>query len=279
MEPQLDDWICWKERCARKLCSNDAQIRLGEFARRRFEIHLRRQRTQSNLRHEDMHVHTPSPDDAWHRFECYAALTQTRKGKRYKDWIFARVTSDTSSAQKVIEGGATLIIRNTVRTYLLDEVAPHLAVSLDQPAYGTDSTCTIGDLLPGEADPVDDVAAREYDAIAARHAQRLFDEMSDRDRSALLARFAGIPLGDPRILKAAGCKRSTFYRSTVTFLEELKAKITNEYGHEGGEARQAMTVLVLQHLEKRTFLWKSSDKSLPNPFSIIEEQVESDHGE
>jgi len=257
LQPRLEDWTTWKEHCARALCSEATQTRLGRFARSRFGIQLQRQLAATNLLPQDAQRQLPSEEDAWHQFESYAALTQTRQGKRYKDWIFARLRQSDSPPLDTIQSGATLIIRAAVRTYLRKELASRKTVSLDTPVG--DGTNTLGDLLPGAAEA-------ETDQLAQQHAERLFNQLSERERIGLLAKYAGITLEHPDVLAAADCGKSTLSRTVRDFLTRLREFVMHEYGDEGHNTVMGFTALLLQHLGQLIFSWKKLEKGLPDCF-------------
>jgi hypothetical protein len=267
--PVLEDWLAWKSRCARALCTKDTQRRLGYFALYRFGIQLRRQLATTNLRPEDAVRQHPTEEDAWHRFESFAALTQTRQGKRYKDWIFARIQQSNRSALDTIQSGATLILRSAVRDYLRGEYAPHRAASLDQPVG--DGTLTLGDLLPGLVSTEDDATTREYNTLAEGHAHRVFEGLSRRERVGLLARLMGVALDHDDVLVAADCGKSTLNQAVKNLWVHMRESLLREYREDGHDAIMALATLVIQHLERITFLWKLSEKNLPRCFYSTED--------
>lgn len=266
MKPVLKDWTEWKIQCARKLCGEETQDRLGSFAQSRFGIQLRRQVSTTNLHDNDALRQLPSEDDAWHQFESYAVLKQTREGKRYKDWIFARVKNRDKSALDTVQSGASLIMRSVVRAHLRAEYAPRKVISMEQPIG--DGNITIGDLLPGTVNPIDTVAANEYNVLAEKHAASIFEALSIRERIGLLAKFNGIALDNAEVLAAAGCGKSTLNQITRDLLAKLREDIRREYHDDGHDAITAFTVLVVQYLEKEINKWKSLENSLPACFYI-----------
>jgi len=271
MTPRLEDWTAWKRLCARQLCGTDTRQRLGNFARSRFNRQLERQLAVTNLGVEDAALQRPSADEAWHRFESYAALTQTRQGKRYKEWIFARIRPSAQSPLYIIQAGATLIMRSAVRTYLRDEYAPRRATSLDAPVG--DGSLTLGDLLPGTLDPGDDLAAGERDLLAANHAAAFLTTLSRRERVGLLAKFSGIGLDNADVQVAAGCRKSVLSQAVRDLLSRLRESLLREYQDDGHDATMAFAAIVLQHLEKIIHRWKNSEKGLPRCFYNVGEDV------
>ena len=264
LQPRLEDWVAWKTHCARALCDEDTQNRLARFAHSRFGIQLQRQLAVTNLRDGDAYQQRPSPDDAWHQFESYAAITQTREGKRYKEWIFARIRHADDNPVNVVQSGATLIMRSVVRNHLRQEYARRSTVSFDLPVG--DGSLTVGELLPGSADPVNAVAKREYEELAQSHAERIFESLSRRERIGLFAKYRGIHLDDPEILIAAGCGKSVLSQAVRDLLVRMRVELTREYEDDGTDAIMAFSALVLQQLELRIFLWKKSEQSDPRCF-------------
>jgi hypothetical protein len=264
MKPELKDWIEWKQRCARDLCGDETQKRLGGFAQSRFGIQLRRQVSVTNLHEGDALRQLPSADDAWHQFESYAALKQTRQGKCYKEWIFARVAGSSSAPLDVIQSGASLVMRSAVRTYLRSEYARFKAVSMDQPLGGT--TLTMADLLPGSSNPADAAAENEYNSMAELYCRRFIENISRRERIGLLAKFEGIALDHPQVLEAAGCAKSTLHQVVRDLVRKLYDDLKREFSEDGSEAVRAFTILVLQHLEKELREWKVPEINLPDCF-------------
>jgi hypothetical protein len=264
MKPELRDWIEWKKFCARKLCTEETQSRLGSFALSRFGIQLRRQIAVTNLDEQDILRQLPSADEAWHQFESFAALTHTRQGKCYKEWIFARVENSASSPLDIIQSGATLIMRSAVRTYLKREYARCHSVSMDQPIG--DGTLTIADLLPGSSNPADVAAENEYNSMAEIFARKFIQKTSLRERIGLLAKLNGIALDTPQVLAAAGCSKSTLHQTVHDLLQNLYKELQQEFSEDGPDSVRAFSIMLIQQLEKELNLWKFSEKELPECF-------------
>ncbi len=264
MKPVLTDWLEWKERCARKLCTEDTQNRLGGFAQSRFGIQLNRQISNTNLHNSDAMRQLPSADDAWHQFESFAVLKETKEGKRYKDWIFMRTRLINTNPLDIIQSGATLIIRSVVRAYLKAEYSPKKSISMEQPLG--DGNLTVGDLLPGSVNPIDAVAENEYDSLSKRYSEKLFSSLSYRERIGLLAKFSGIALDNKEVLLCAGCGKSRLNQITHDILKKLGTDLQREYHDDGPDTIKAFTIMVIEHLEKELLKWKFSEKNLPSCF-------------
>lgn len=99
------------------------------------------------------HRFASDAEDGWHRFETHLLLKNTRGGKRYKDWLFARAEHVEWHPWDAIQGGATLLLRDVVREYLRREHAPDRVTSLHRPVGMVgDSNVTLEELLPGAID-------------------------------------------------------------------------------------------------------------------------------
>ena len=264
MQPRLEDWTAWRDLCARELCPAETQDRLGRFGRSRFGIQLKRYLASTNLSPGDTQRQLPTAEEAWHQFEAYAAVTQTRQGKRYKDWIFARIQNSSKAPLDTIQSGATLIMRDVVRTHLQNELTPNRTVSLDRPVG--DGTSVLGDLLPYTLGNDESTEAREFDALAAAHAKSLFKSLSKRERLGLGAKYAGVTLEDPELLSAAGCGKSTLNQAVRDLLARVREDVVRKYGDDGHNTVMAFTTRMLRHLEQKFFLWKNSEKGLPRSF-------------
>ena len=268
--PELEDWQEWKARCARQLCSAATQRRLGRFAEHRFAAWLRRCRSISNLTPQDLHAHAPRADEAWHLFETHAMLTQTRSGKSYKDWIFARQERVADLPLNAVQSGATLILRDAVRGYLCRETARRQVVSLDAPLPGCATPLTLHDLLPGNADGMEALAEQEADRLARRHAETVFRLLRPPERMGLLARFLGLPVSDPEVLRATGLSQSRLNHVTRRVITRIHDALRQHYRHDSADTIRTLTLKVVDHLEQHVFAWRQSEPCLPHFLQHLE---------
>ena len=109
----LNHWVEWKELCAADLCSDTARQALREFAFLRFRKFAYQYAHRTNTGGTGALV--PDAGDAWHLFETHLAVKTTKQGKRYKDWLFDRVRSTKDPPLDVVQGGASLMMRDVVR--------------------------------------------------------------------------------------------------------------------------------------------------------------------
>lgn len=263
-------WVEWKRCCALGKCSESIAARLRGFAYHRFHYYVRRAATAAGT----SLCKEIDEGDAWHLFETFLLVKSTRAGKRYKDWLFARLDEMPGLPGAVIESGATLIMRDVVREHLRREVAPLLQVSLHLPlATGEGAALTLEDLLPGPGDPVAEVARGEYPAFAATMAGRLFEETPQRLRVAILAKIMGLSLADPAVVAAAACGKSVLSAAYGAFRTELRARVVSEFSNEGPVGVADLLARVAQELQERIFLWARSEKACARLF--MEEKGES----
>jgi hypothetical protein len=259
----LDSWMEWKRQCALDLCAPETRSKLRGFAYARFRGMLVRLR-------RDTRMSAPSPKEAWHLLEAHLAVTSTRGGKKYKDWLFARVRNSRDRPVDVIQGGASLILRDVVRDFLCKETSPAGTMSLEAPLPGGGTNAlTLADLLPGSLDPVETAAAREYDTLARRHAAELFGETTHRERVILLAKELGVPLWDEDVQEAAGCRKTMLHAVYHDFVVRTGQHLAREYSEDGSESVLALTLMTLNHLKKAVREWGISERSVSNLFKIV----------
>ena len=215
----LESWLVWKERCALSLCPAETKAELIEFAGHRFDHYMRTYGT--GTRKGSLLTGSPPARDAWHLFETYLQLRDTREGKTYKEWLTAR--TDRSDAPALVESGATLIIRSAVRDYLRSEGPRRSTESLDAELHhGADGgSLTLLDLLPTEFNAVDEVERREHDVLVDELVEMAFGALGFRERVALLARELGIAISSPVATEAAGCAKSMLSVAFRTALEQI----------------------------------------------------------
>jgi hypothetical protein len=267
----LEDWIKWKEVCAADLCPDRVRNRLGAFGQSRFRTLADRFRSRTNAGNASEVVDRLGPLEAWHLFESHVTVRATREGKRYKDWIFARTEGSADSPLRVIEAGASLIMRDVVRDHLRREFSPRTMVSLDSPVAGSaGESLTLGDLLPGSPDPADEAAAKEYTALACRHAEETFRKMTRRERVAMLSKHMGLSLAHNAVEQAAGCRHSILNTTYRRFLEQIGMNMGTRYRDDGGESVLALTMMTLDAIREKAFSWGKSENGCAELFNIVD---------
>ncbi len=247
--------------CALDLCSKDSISALHTFVKLRFGKLLNRGLGES----------AQTPDNPWHLFEAHMTIKQTRQGKCYKDWLFARLVHSADPDINVLEGGATLIIRDVVREYLRQECAKPQTVSLDKALSGEFSDFTLLDLLASEQSPINAICMLEYERLADSYAEELIQNLTDRESIALLAKYMGISLVNPLVLETAECKKTVFTKTYVKFVQKVARRIKTEYAEEDTQSLLTLTLMVLRKIKKLNFEQKKAEQPLSSLFMIEDE--------
>jgi len=270
-------WTEWKQACAVALCGEESQRELHAFAHSRFRVFLRRYASRTNARPLSPPATGIDPPDAWHLFETHLVVKSTRRGKRYKDWLFARTEHSSDPPLDVVQGGASLIMRDVVREHLRREYSPSSMVSLQQPITDTQGTpLTVEDLLPGSPGPDDDILQRECEQLAERHAREECESMPPREKVAVLAKTLGLPLTHPAVMELAGCRKSVLSTTYRGVLERLALRLQRVYHEEDGETVLMLTLLTTNEIKREILSWGASEPSCAQLFRVVEGVVAPD---
>lgn len=248
-DASLRSWIEWKELCALGRCSEGARHELQQFAVVRFQKYANAEAYRTN--DPNGYLLRVTPVDAWHLLEVYFTVHFNRQGKRYKDWLFARTELSEDNPLDVIQGGATVLMREAVREFIRREVPAWGHVSLHAPLHDSPGSGTIEDLLPGELDPLGEVESREYEDLAAKHANALLGELDKRERVALAAKGLGRSLADPVVLEYAGCKKSVLNAAYGTLIQRVATQIMGAHPGEERASLRYLTERTLAHLREK----------------------------
>lgn len=260
------DWTEWHQRCALHLCSETARRDLSHFALARFRTYARRYATRTNT--DAAGIANLTEQEAWHRFETHLLVRNTRAGKAYKQWMFARGGADGSPRREIIESGATLIMRDVVREHIRRECSPAAVVSLDAPFPGSRGKgVPFGDLLAGGIDPSDTVAIKEMEDLSRRHAGEIFKQIDRREEAALLARASRTSFTDPAVQKAAGCGRTRLTEIYNALVERTVKQLKSEYPNEDRDALLQLTLMTFQSLS--TMILSEKEAADQRPCSFI----------
>jgi len=269
-------WAEWRALCALGLCRHAVQESLASFAGFHFRRLVSRYAFRVNAPGE---ARALTDRDGWHLFETHLTARQTREGKRYKDWLFARVPPDANSPMQAVAGGAVLLMRDAAREYLAREFAPAGQVSLSSPVNSAESgRLALEDLLPDAASPADEVARREYEALAREHAEEWFAALGARDRMLLLARHMGLPLNHPVVEQAAGCRKSKACASLRNFVENLAADLRRQFADDPAESVRLLATLTLEALNQRIDQWGRQEPRCADLFSLASRHEETTPG-
>lgn len=268
MFSDLSAWTEWKERCALGLCGPEAQHALRTYGGKRFREFVARYAFLAPGR--DPAGATPSPADCWHLFETHLTVGRGSEGKRYKDWLFARVALSRDPPLKTIRCGALLLMRDVAREYLRKEFSSTPTLSLQAPPPGAgEGSLNLEDLLPGHVDPSAEAARHEIERLAHDYAGRFFKDMSRRERIAVLARHLGLSLADPAVEQAAGCGKSALNKSYHVLLARLGTCVKADYPGEDREMLALFALAVIEQAEKSTIAWARMENALSGFFKEV----------
>ena len=88
-----------------------------------------------------------------------------------------------------------------------------------------------------------------------------------------MAKLNGIPLDNSEVVATAGCSKSTLSQAVRDIFIRLRNNLEQEYRDDGADAIMALSILVIQFLEKEINNWKNSEKNLPGCFYITKGKV------
>lgn len=267
----LHCWNEWRELCALGRCSEGTVEYLQHFAHVRFYSLVDRYAHRTGVEETQTLVAGIGSRESWHLLESRFVVQSTRHGKRYKDWLFARLERSGSPSLDVIQGGATLILRDAVREYLRLEFSPPRTQSLNQPLRSSTGDCLmLEDLLPDKYHAADETAHREYARLAEGHAETFFKDTDERDRIVIFARGLGIRFAAPQIAKLTGRKKSVLSDTYRSVVERIAAGIQRLYPEEDNASLLMLSRLTLEAVTERTILWGKSERDLAPFFLSIE---------
>lgn len=209
-------WQEWREKCAVAKCSDESSRELADFAGTRFNRYAR-----PILGDHDLDADLPPPNVCFNLVEQWMSVARPRTGRRYKEWLFARVdAAPQRDAGAIISSGAGYIVRTVVRNWLKDH-EPCADVSLDTPISSAEDM-TLVDLLPDESSF--EVEADMLRELADSLADEVFAAMERQTRLVMLARSSGLPLYHPLLLEEFGCgktKASDTWKRVLSNIAEL----------------------------------------------------------
>ena len=265
---RLESFLEWKARCAMGLCSVAVQGELCEFGGLHFARYVRRYAHRTNTPCEGSIL---AGRDAWHLYETYLTVRSNREGKRYKDWLFDRCVGMGESEVEAVVGGAVLLMRDVVRDHLRRECAPARMLSLQSPLGSPEeSGLTLEDMLPGNIDPVDEVAGRELERLASMHAEELMARMELRDKVAVLAKNLGLSLAHPAVEKAAGCRKSVLNECYKNFITQTARWLKASYKEDDPDTVRILTLLTLKELGTCLRTWGRTSAQCSSLLAAVE---------
>ena len=268
----LPAWREWKRLCALGRCSRATQVALQTFAVRRFRTMVGRYRSRTGAGDALPRAAGVTREEAWHLFETHMVVGVRRCGKRYKDWLFARLQKSGDDPLDVIQGGATLIMRDVVRDYLRAECSQQDTVSLDVKVdCGDGPPVTLIDLMPAGVDIVSQAAGREYAELASRHADETLAATTYAERMVLLARSLGVSLASHHVGSLTGRRKTRLYAVYRRFVENLATHLKGVYQDDDTQSVMLLTWLTINHVKERIVAWARHQDECVTLFSLAED--------
>ena len=264
MAVTFEQWETWHARCAILRCTESTRVALRGFAWARFVRYA-----GYAIGMQDARKRVPAAEDCWHLFESYSAVARPRTGRRYKEWLFARLEGSADPPLQVIQAGASLLLRSVVREWVLAETSPTATSSLDAPLNTTDAGFTLADLLPATGDD-DAIEEGEIGRAAEGLLPGFFASLDERTRLVLLAKRLGLPLYASAVLKLTGIGRS---RVSVVWRDvfiRLAHSVRAQHAAETCDWQLKLTLRMAQRLNEEIFLWGRVEKSAQPLFFILE---------
>ena len=272
MMTKVDHWLAWREKCAAALCPEEARAAFFSFAQSRFVRYLVSYRKSTNV--NLVRALLPEPSQSWHLFETYLAIRNTREGKAYKQWLFARAEG-MDDFLKGLESGASLLMRDVVREYLRRECSSRRMVSLNQP-MGTKAgeTVTLDELLPGSSDESHSIELRDLEDVAGKESGEICGTMPRREKITLLAHSLRLSLKDPAVLAAAGRGKSVLHTAFRDALVHIAAHIRRKFSGEPRDVQALLSIYAFKAVKKAILSWGKSEKALAGFFHTMERRGE-----
>lgn len=247
-------WRTWHARCALGLCDPWVQAELRTYIWNQFRRYVLRFETRTQAGPAAV-LDALGPRDAWHLFETHAAVGRDRAAKRYKDWMARFEPLHDRTPADGWQHAASLLMRDVVREHLRREYSPHRTLDAGQeaalPAAACADPCAPIDAL----EPRTATDARAYAEVAAILAQALFDDLSDRARSVLLARVHGVLPSSEALRRHLGVGRSALYDTLRGVMSGIADACREAYPGEPDESLYCLATHVYDALAARCRAW------------------------
>ena len=219
---KIKHWREWRRRCAIAKCRVETAEALRSYARHRFTYFL-----MKLADHVAFDVNVPEAAVCWSLLETHLCVARPRSGRRYKEWLFARLARTTDDPVDVIQGGATLILRTVVRDWFAGLQPSQIASGYTHPAPAGPS---VVELLPAPSPTGHgDWEIHEAAQAAALYVARGLDH---KTRLVLLARAWGFPLFHPLVLRDIGVGHTKASETPRRVMEALVARIRKTWERE-----------------------------------------------
>ena len=268
----IENWLEWRRLCALGRCGESTRSALRSFARSKFALYVDKFGQAASQGTPAAVVRDAG--DCWQLFESHINLGRRGDGKSLKHWIFSRVSASEDEPLKIVQGGVKLIIRDVVRSHLARERARAGSVSIEAPISGSSDGGSGGiclrDLLSSPRESWLDLERAEMIELAKGLSEEILSDLAFEARIALLARYLGLPLSNPAVAEVAGRKKSMLCRIWRRCVEDLAARVEQDYADEERQWRIAFAEQLLEELNNSIFLWARVEKRCADLLDIVE---------
>ena len=263
MATTFQHWQEWRARCAALRCGSETRSALQTFAAQRFQRYAR-----AVLGEPDVGPQLPAPGECWHLLESELAAGRLRSGRRYKEWLFARLEGSRDAPIDVVQGGASLLLRTVVRNWARRETRQRQTCPLEMPVGVPGGRLTLADLLP--APPAGDPEASELERLGDAEAGALFASLPTLPRHVLLAKQLGLPLYGAELLAHVGSSRSGVSLVWRGVFQQLARQVAQRYPEEPRDWQLRLGLQAARKLEQLIFSWGRLEKSAQVLFHMVE---------
>ncbi len=297
-EQKLADWLEWKKKCALCLCAPDVQDPLRRYVweqgvrlAKRFGVSIEVLVGSGLNSGKDENI--PGEFDRankggatlWAYLEHRALAGTHASGKSYKDWIFSYAAgrSDDQRALSSILQGIKLQLKMVLRGVFAQEIALNVEqrkhridervcadASGDAPNAWIESLAHKAEelLQPNYFMRVGPEERADFDQIADTVAAEWWGVAEKRDKIVLCAKFRGISLADPQVVKAAGVEKTQLYKCLNDLDAWLQEKVKRVKEDDPGT--QYLRGAILSNLLERVELWEKTENSIFAGFRCCE---------
>lgn len=254
-------WREWRERCAAALCEKEAQAYFAKFGQRALEKCLHY--NEHTLRAENR----TDPLRGWHELETFMHATSKETGKRWKDWLFARLQHTKLSEVNTLESGARICLRSIVKKLAILEgrrrasEAGEPVDSIQQPIGDDEGSLTVEDLLAVDAlSPAAEAELREFVEIAKEEAAIFFATLEQGERVVLAAVALRVSLDEDALYEVGAAKRDKRYELKDLLPVKLRRRLHAEFEGEAGNKLSLLDHLAQTALSREAISWARSEK-------------------
>ncbi len=259
----LDQWQEWRQLCALARCQPTTRAALQYFAHHRFLYY-----GGHVLGARGIAETAPDAAACWHLFETHLVVARPKSGRRYKEWLFARLAGSHDHPVDIIQGGASLIVRSAVAAWMRAEQRRPRTISLQTPLRETTGLMLI-DLLPAVTEPPP-YAKSETEEAVQQLLPHYRSSLKPAERVVILAKRLKLTLYHPAILQLCGVGRSQASNIWRNSFKRLAALVRQHYPGDSGKWQMRVALTLFQHISDEIYFRGRVEKRLQQLFKMAE---------